>query len=128
MLTIFKLNATIMRHNFKNLSIWQRSRKLVKEVYLITKTFPKDEKFGLISQMNRSVISIPSNIAEGCGRTTNPQLVYFLDNAIASNCELETQFYLSFDLNYLTKDTLDKLVNELSEIRRMTIAFSNKYR
>ena len=117
-----------MRHNFKNLEIWRRSRKLVKEVYLITKTFPQEEKFSLIAQMNRSAISIPSNIAEGCGRDTNPQLVYFLDNAIASNCELETQFYLSFDINYISEDQLNQHVNELSEIRRMIIGFSNKYR
>ena len=117
-----------MRHNFKNLEIWKRSRILVKEVYLITKNFPQEEKFGLISQMNRSAISIPSNIAEGCGRNTNPQLVYFLDNAIASNCELETQFYLSFDINYISESQLNQQVKELSEIRRMIIGFSNKYR
>ena len=84
----------MMRHNFKALEIWKRSRKLVKNTYLTTKTFPSEEKFGLVSQINRSAVSIPSNIAEGCGRGTDAQLVHFLDIAIGSNCELETQFYL----------------------------------
>ena len=83
----------MMKHNFKALEIWKRSRKLVQNVYLITKTFPSEEKFSLVSQMNRSAISIPSNIAVGCGRGTDAQLVHFLDIAIGSNCELETQFY-----------------------------------
>lgn len=117
-----------MRHNFKNLSIWKRSRKLVKDVYLITKEFPANEKFGLVSQMNRAAVSLPSNIAEGCGRTTDAQLVYFLDIAIGSNCELETQFYLAYDIEYMSAEILDKFTDEIAQIRRMTIKFSDKYR
>ena len=118
----------MMRHNFKNLEIWKRSRRLVKDVYLTTKTFPSEEKFGLVSQMNRAAISIPSNIAEGCGRMTDAQLVYFLDIAIGSNCELETQFYLAYDIDYISEKTLDYFTDEIAQIRRMTIKFSNKYR
>ena len=117
-----------MRHNFKALEIWKRSRKLVKNTYLTTKKFPSEEKFGLVSQINRSAVSIPSNIAEGCGRGTDAQLVHFLDIAIGSNCELETQFYLAFDIGYISEQELDKFTDEISQIRRMTIRFSDKHR
>ena len=117
-----------MKHNFKALDIWKRSRRLVKNVYLTTKTFPSEEKFSLVSQINRSAISIPSNIAEGCGRGTNPKLVHFLDIAIGSNCELETQFYLAFDIGYIPEQILDKFIDEITQIRRMTIRFSDKHK
>lgn len=115
-----------MKHNFKNLEIWKRSRRLVKHVYLTTKSFPTDEKFNLISQMNRAAISIPSNIAEGCGRNTNAQLIHFLNIAIGSNCELETQFYLSYDVGYISEQVLDKFTDEIAQIRRMTIKFVDR--
>jgi len=95
---------------------------------LITKAFPSEEKFNLISQMNRSAVSIPSNIAEGCGRGTDGQLVYFLNIAIGSNCELETQFYLAFDIGYISKQILDKFTDEISQIRRMIIQFSKNHK
>ena len=79
-----------MRHNFLNLEIWKRSRHLVKRIYIISKRFPNEEKFGLTSQLRRAAISVPSNISEGCGRGSDPQLIHFLDVAIASLCELET--------------------------------------
>jgi four helix bundle protein len=87
-----------MKHNFKKLEIWIRSRNFVKEIYMVTQSFPKEEIFGLTCQLRRSAVAIPSNIAEGCGRSSNPQLVHFLDIAIGSSCETETQLYLSFDL------------------------------
>ena len=118
----------MMRHNFKALEIWKRSRKLVKNTYLTTKTFPSEEKFGLVSQMNRSAVSIPSNIAEGCGRGTDAQLVHFLDIAIGSNCELETQFYLAFDIGFISEEVLNKFTDEISQIRRMTIRSSDKHK
>ena len=117
-----------MKHNFKNLDIWKRSRIFVKEIYLITKNFPHDERYGLTSQIRRAAISIPSNIAEGCGRSTNPQLIHFLDIAIASTCEVETQLYLSFDLAYIDQTGIERLTDEASQIRRMTIRFQNNYR
>lgn len=115
-----------MRHNFKKLDIWKRSRVLVKEIYLVTKSFPREELFGLVSQMRRSSVSIPSNIAEGCGRGTDKQLGQFLDIAVGSNCELETQVYLANDLNLINAETRDRLANELSEIRRMIIKFKER--
>lgn len=113
----------IMRHNFLNLEIWKRSRKLVKQIYSITKSFPPEEKFGLTSQIRRCAVSVPSNIAEGCGRGTNPQLIHFLDISIGSLCELETQIYLSFDLEFISRDKAEVLSKETTEIRRMTQRF-----
>jgi four helix bundle protein len=112
-------------HNFRELKTWKKSRLLVKEVYLITKQFPKEELYGLISQMRRAVVSIPSNIAEGCGRQTNPQLSQFLDIAHGSSCELETQIYLSFDLNYIEEAEMNILLEKINEIQKMIISFKN---
>ena len=117
-----------MKHNFKNLNIWKRSRIFVKEVYTHTKQFPKEELFSLTNQIRRSAISIPSNISEGCGRSTNPQLVHFLDIAVASSCELETQLYIAFDLGYLAESPKDTLTKEVSEIRKMIIKFQSKFK
>ena len=114
-----------MKHNFKNLAIWKRSRKLVKNVYLMTRQLPKEELFVLTAQIRKSVVSMPSNVAEGCGRGTDKQLAHFLDIAIGSNCELETQIYLCHDLEYINEEQQNTLVKELSEIRRMMLSFRN---
>lgn len=90
-----------MKHSFKNLDIWKMSRNLVKTVYTLTAKLPAEEKFGLTLQIRKSAVSIPSNIAEGCGRDTNKNLASFLDIAIGSSCELETQLYLTNDLAFL---------------------------
>jgi len=99
---------------------------LVKTTYNITKSFPSEEKFGLISQIRRCAVSVPSNIAEGCGRDTNPQLKTFLGNAIGSLCELETQIYLSYDLEYISLDKMKILVREITKIRKMTMSFQSR--
>ena len=112
-----------MTHNFLNLEIWKRSRTLVKQVYLLTKDFPSTEKFGLTNQIRRSAVSVPSNISEGCGRGTNPQLIYFLDIAIGSLCELETQIYLSNDLNLIDPKSTKNVIEEITVIRKMTMRF-----
>ena len=87
-------------HNFKELDVWKKSRILVKDIYLLLANFPDVEKFGIISQMKRAVVSIPSNIAEGSGRSSDKEFVRFLDIALGSAFELETQLYLSFDLSF----------------------------
>ena len=117
------LKKHTMRHNFLHLEIWKRSRKLVKEIYSITKSFPSEEKFGLTSQIRRCAVSVPSNIAEGCGRGTTPQLIHFLDVSIGSLCELETQIYLSYDLAFISRERTKELSKEVTEIRRMTQSF-----
>ena len=110
-------------HNFRELKIWQKSRMLVKEVYILTQGFPKAEQFGLTSQIRRSAVSIPSNIAEGCGRDTDKQLKYFLEIASGSSCELETQLLLAFDLEYLTEKELNTVEIKINEVQKMIVGF-----
>ena len=117
-----------MKHNFKNLNIWKLSRELVKEIYLITKKFPADERFGLTSQIRRCAVSIPSNIAEGCGRGTDRQLAHFLDISVGSSCELESHLYLCFDLDYINETDLENFTSKVVSIRRMTLRFQARYK
>lgn len=114
-----------MIKNFKTLEIWKRSRKLTKEIYLLTESLPVTERFGLSSQMKRASISVPSNIAEGCGRTSRQQLSYFLDIAVGSICELETQIYLSCDLQYIPEKSIHPLIDEITQIRKMIVSYQN---
>ncbi|MBU3820644.1 four helix bundle protein [Flavobacteriaceae bacterium XHP0103] len=104
-------------NSHKDLNVWQESMGLVEKIYQLTNTFPSNELFGLVSQMRRSAISIPSNIAEGAGRKGNKEVTRFLYIAIGSLSELETQFEISRRLNYTVNE------KEISEmivyIRRM---------
>jgi len=77
-------------HNFKELKVWKSGIELCKVIFELTRSFPPDERFGLISQMTRCAVSIPSNIAEGCGRRSNKELYQFLNVALGSSFELET--------------------------------------
>lgn len=88
-------------HNNLELKIWQRSRILVKEVYQLTELFPKNQQYGLTSQIQRAAVSIPSNIAEGAGRTSQKKFMRFLNIANGSAFELETQLFLGSDLGYV---------------------------
>jgi four helix bundle protein len=108
-------------HVFKELKVWQKSRVLVREVYILTKEFPKAELYGITSQIRRSVISIPSNIAEGAGRNTSKEFLRYLDISLGSSYELETQLILSSDLNFLKIEQYEKLIADLSEIQKMII-------
>ncbi len=112
-----------MRHNFKKLAIWKRARKFVSLIYKLTDKLPSSERFGLIDQMRRAAVSIPSNIAEGCGRSTDKDLCRFLYIANGSLCELETQLYLLSDLNYVKAEDLKEIALELVEIRKMLQSF-----
>ena len=112
--------------NFRELQIWQKSHQFTLRTYLFTKSYPKEELFGLTSQMRRSSSSIPSNIAEGCGRNTNPDFKRFLVIASGSSAELEYQLILSKDLNYISEKTFKELEIELIEIRKMLHSFINK--
>ena len=89
--------------SYRDLSAWQKARLLVKEVYLLTAAFPVGERFGLVSQMNRAAVSIPSNIAEGYGRATTQDYLHFLRIARGSAYELETQLALAQDLGLCTE-------------------------
>jgi four helix bundle protein len=101
------------KHNFREIKIWQEALLMVKEVYLFSSKLPKEEKYGIASQINRSAVSIPSNIAEGSGRTTNKEFVRFLEIAISSSYELETQLILAEELFDLSSVELIKNLNAL---------------
>jgi four helix bundle protein len=107
-------------HNFKELKVWQLSRQLVRDVYELTAEFPSSEKYGLISQLRRCTVSIPSNIAEGAGRNTDKDFAQFLNISLGSAYELETLLILSFDINLITQEQLDLLTIRISEIQKMT--------
>lgn len=113
-------------HNFRELKIWQKSWILVKDVYQITSTFPKEEIYGITSQARRSAVSIPSNIAEGSGRGTDKDFSHFLDIARGSVFELETLLILSSDLDFLQEEEMLKILNMTSEIIKMLNSFQEK--
>ena len=112
----------------KDLKIWSRSVDLVTRIYKVTEGFPKSELFGLTSQIRRAAVSVPSNIAEGSGRRTAKELIYFLHIAIGSMAELETQFIISQNLGYLKAEDFTKIDKELHELLRMTTALANNLR
>lgn len=100
--------------SFKDLIVWQKSFQLVKEIYELSKDFPKEEAYGLTQQMRRCVVSIPSNIAEGYGRQYGKEYKQFLSMAYGSLCELETQYLLSIGLNYVKNNAVvEKLSTEV---------------
>ena len=102
---------------YKELEVWKEARKLVKEVYKLTSEFPKSELFGLTSQINRSVISIPSNIAEGCVRYSDKDTNKFIDIALGSAAELDTQLIIAQDLGFAVYDkNLISLVNKVTAL------------
>jgi len=108
-----------MLKNFKELNVWQKSYRLCLEIYRITATFPKEEKYGLTSQIRRSVVSIPSNIAEGYGRKTTLDYIRMLYISYGSVCELETQMLLAGDLDLIGKGEMDTIKNEIADVERM---------
>jgi four helix bundle protein len=110
-------------HNYKNLKIWQSSRILVKQVYELTANFPINEKFGLISQIQRAVVSIPANIAEGSGRGSNKEFSRYLDIAISSSFELETELLLAHDLSFLNDSQIAPVIQLIQEIQKMIFGF-----
>lgn len=112
-------------HNYKELKIWQKSRILVKDVYQLTNSFPKEESYGLTSQIRRAVISIPANIAEGAGRGTNKDFSHFLDISMGSLFELESLLILSIDLSYLTNNKILSLVDQITEVGKMIVSFKS---
>lgn len=114
-------------HNFKELIVWQNARKLVKDIYHSSRSFPQEEKFGLVSQMRHAAVSIPSNIAEGAGRGSNKDFVRFLDIACGSSFELETQLILCLDLDFLPETEFHDLEVKIQEIQRMIFSLKNKY-
>ena len=105
--------------SYRDLVAWRKARELVKNVYLLTADFPVGERFGLVSQMDRAAVSIPSNIAEGYGRATTQDYVHFLRIARGSAYELETQLVLAEDLGLCSEVTGEKVKNGLYEVIRV---------
>ena len=108
-----------MLKNYRDLKVWQKSYQLCLDIYKMTKRFPKEEKYGLTSQIRRAAISVPSNIAEGYGRKTTPDYIRSLYISYGSNCELETQVLLSGDLGYMKAEEFNKLQAGIGEVERM---------
>ena len=115
-------------HNFRELKIWQRSMDLAEMVYKLTDSFPREEKYGLSSQLQRCSVSIPSNISEGAGRATNKQFKYFLEMSMGSCNEVQTQLELSWRFKYIGKDVLEKVSDETVQIYKMILSFYNSLR
>ena len=113
----------IIMRNFQELIIWQKSHQLTLNIYSISASFPKAEIYGLVSQMRRSSSSIPTNIAEGCGRNSNPEMRRFLIISTGSCSELEYQLILSKDLNYIQGTVYKELSESVVEIRKMIYSF-----
>lgn len=110
-------------HRFKDLEIWKRSRIFCSKIYAETANFPENEKFGITNQLRKASVSIPSNIAEGSSRASNKELSRFLEIAIGSAYEIETQLLISNDLKFLEFETLESLLNESEEIIKMISKF-----
>lgn len=110
----------------KNLEIWKESIKLVTEIYKITQSFPKEELYGLVSQIRRSAISIPSNISEGCARQTAKETIQFLHIALGSVAELETQLIISRELNYAKN--LNEIFDKINLVKKLIVGFIKFYK
>ncbi|OSY88051.1 30S ribosomal protein S23 [Tenacibaculum holothuriorum] len=110
-------------HNFKKLKIWTESMKLVSDSYKLTKTFPEFEKFGLVSQMNRCAVSIPSNIAEGSSKSTDKHFSKYLEDSLGSAFEWETQLIIAFNENYLSEKSFNELEQKIKSIQKMISSF-----
>ena len=112
--------------NYKDLIVWQKGIAVAKAIYQLTSKFPGEEKFGLVSQMRRAAVSIPSNIAEGQARHTTGEFIQFISHAEGSTAELETQLILSVELGFAAKDSAKTHFSLLDEIRRMLNSLRRK--
>lgn len=111
---------------FRDLLIWQKAMALVTTCYSTTNNFPKEEIFGLTSQIRRCSISIPSNISEGFGRNTNKDYYRFLTIALGSLFEFQTQIEIAYNLNYISEEIFNQLYEDSRELERMMSSFMNK--
>jgi len=100
--------------NFRDLKVWNLGKLIVKDVYLLTNQFPKSEMYGLVSQMRRAAVSIPSNVAEGFNRYHNKEYRQYLYVALGSCAELETQLEISKDLEFIETDSKDKIIEKIN--------------
>ena len=113
---------------YTNLDVWIESRKLTNIVYNSTKNYPKEEIFGLTNQIRRCAVSVPSNIAEGCGRNTSKETIQLLIISRGSIYELETQLYLSLDQNYIEKEEFESILSQIMLCKKLLNGFINYYK
>lgn len=111
------------RHNFKNLKIWQESMSLVSETYELTRKFPEFEKFGLVSQLTRCAVSIPSNIAEGSSKSSNKHFKTFIEMSLGSAFEWQTQIIIAHNQEYINKENFINLETKIIQLQKMISNF-----
>jgi four helix bundle protein len=109
-------------NSYKDLVVWQKSLTLVKLVYQLTWSFPADEKFGLVSQMRRAAVSVPSNLAEGHARNTTGEFIQFISHAEGSLAELETQVILAAELSFCSSTEVQPIQDLIEEVQKMANA------
>jgi four helix bundle protein len=114
-----------MKHNFKNLKIWVLSMEITSDIHKISLGFPKSEIYGLVSQMNRAAVSIPSNIAEGSNRG-NKHFIHYLNISLGSSFELQTQLLIANQNKYITDEKTIEIENKIIEFQKMTTGFISK--
>ncbi|MDB5261397.1 MAG: hypothetical protein JWQ14_678 [Adhaeribacter sp.] len=117
-----------MSKQYTALDVWTKSRSLANKIYEITKSFPKEEIFGLTSQMRRAAVSVPSNIAEGCGRQYSKDAIQFFFVARGSLYELETQLYIASDQRYVLPDEAAKCLEEVINCKQLINGFISYYK
>jgi four helix bundle protein len=113
-------------NSYRDLLVWKKGMALVKNIYQVTKRFPEEEKFGLVSQMRRAAVSVPSNIAEGQSRRGRREFVQFLSHAEGSLAELDTQVLLSVDLGYCAGAEAEALLSSIMELQKMATSLRQK--
>ncbi len=111
---------------YKDLVIWKKAIQLVKRIYQLTRAFPSDEKFGLVSQMRRAAVSVPSNIAEGQARATTGEFAQFLSHAGGSLAEVDTQLIISIELGYCVRPDAQDAFSLVEELQKMMAALRSK--
>jgi len=114
------------KQSFNNLLVWQKSVELSKEIYLVTRSFPKEEVFGITNQLRRCSVSIASNIAEGAARYSKPEFKYFLSIAIGSSAELKTQLLIAKEVDILSIPNYENLMTKIEEVSKMLISLRKK--
>ena len=117
-----------MARDFRKIRVWEKAHALTLEIYRMTVGFPDNERFGLVSQIRRACSSIPTNIAEGCGRGSDKELARFIDIATGSASEVEYQLQLALDLDYIGEKHHVNLTSKVTEIRRMLLSFNKAIR
>lgn len=114
--------------DYRKLIVWQKAHSLVLSAYQITHTFPREELYNLTSQIRRAATSVPTNIAEGCGKFTQKDLAKFLQYSFGSAQEVEYLSFLSYELKYLNQETYSKIDKEVNEVKAMLITLLQKIR